>query len=91
MLMLNKLLRGVMDILALTIFFKFLTIVVGLIYVFTALMVFFGQNFLISIQKKFVDFDDDVIKKFLYGYVALFKVLFIVFVLGPYLSLLMMS
>jgi hypothetical protein len=80
-----------MDILALTTFFKFLTIVVGLIYVFTALMVFFGQNFLISMQKKFIDLDDETIKKFLYGYVALFKIIFIVFVLGPYLSLLMMS
>jgi hypothetical protein len=46
---------------------------------------------MISIQKKFIDFDDETIKKFLYGYVALFKIIFIVFVVGPYLALLMMS
>jgi len=80
-----------MDILTLTTFFKFLTIVVGLIYVLTSLMVFCGQNVLISIQKKFIDFDDQTIKKFLYGYVAIFKLMFIIFVLGPYLSLLIMS
>jgi len=80
-----------MDISTITTFFKFLTIVVGLIYVFSALMIFFCQNFMISIQKKFIDFDDETIKKFLYGYVALFKIIFIVFVVGPYLALLMMS
>jgi hypothetical protein len=80
-----------MDIVAVTTFFKSLTIVVGLIYLLTVLIVFFGQNFLITIQKRFIDFDDETIKKFLYGYVALFKVFFIVFVLAPYLSLLMMS
>ena len=80
-----------MDISTITTFFKFLTIVVGLIYVFSALMIFFCQNFMISIQKKFIDFDDETIKKFLYGYVALFKIIFIVFVVGPYLALLMLS
>lgn len=80
-----------MDISIYTTFFKFLTIIVGSIYFLSAVMVIFTQDFLISIQKKFVDFDDETIKKFLYGYIALFKIIFIVFVVGPYLALLLMS
>lgn len=80
-----------MDIAILTQFFKHLTIFVGVIYFLTSILFIFAQDLLISVQKKVIDFDDETLKKFLYGFVAIFKLLFIVFILGPYISLLLMS
>ena len=79
-----------MDTETITIFFKNLTIVVGSIYVISVMAVFFARDLMVSIQKKFFNFDEATIEKFLYGYIALFKILFIVLVVGPYISLLMM-
>ncbi len=80
-----------MDLLTFTEFYENLTIVVGIIYILSAFLFIFAQRFLISVQGKFIDFDEKTLKKFLYGYLALFKVVFIVFVIGPYLALVMMS
>lgn len=80
-----------MNIISLTSFFKNLSIVVGLTYVLSVFMIIYFQNLLISLNQKFFDLDDITIKKTLYGYIALFKILVIIFVLGPYLALLMIE
>lgn len=80
-----------MDILTLTTFFKFLTITVGAIYLATAAMIIFAQDFLVSTQQKFIDIDKSSLNKLLYGYMAMFKILFIIFVVCPYMSLLLMD
>ena len=80
-----------MGIMVVTNFFGNLTLVVGVIYLLSTLMILFGIDFVISIQQKFFDLDKDYLKKVTWGYVAIFKLLFITFVAGPYIALLMMG
>ena len=67
-----------MDITTTTVFFKNLTLVVGAIYAFSGLAFVFAQDLLISTQKKFLNVDDDLIKKLIWGYLAIFKIMFII-------------
>lgn len=80
-----------MELTALATFFKNLTIITGTLYVLTSVMIILATDFMVKIQKVFIDFDEETIKKFLWAYLALFKIIFIVFVFSPYMALLMMS
>jgi hypothetical protein len=75
----------------LTTFFGYLTIVIGIIYTFSSIAIMFFQDSMVSIQKRFFKLDEDYLKKVLWLYIAFFKILFIVFVVGPYLALLLMK
>ncbi len=79
-----------MDTHQITLFFQWLTIIVGIFYLMTSLWILLGQKFLISMQKKVFKIDEKTMKALLWGYIAVFKVVFLVFVLGPYLALLML-
>ena len=80
-----------MDITTVTTFFGNLTLVVGALYVLSVITIIFAQGFVVSIQQKIFDLDEDYIKKVTWAYIAIFKLLFITFVIGPYIALLIMN
>jgi hypothetical protein len=77
-----------MDQAVLTEFFMWWTIIAGALYVFTAVMCVFRGDWIYRVQSRWFPIPKETFNVVLYCYVGLFKVLFIVFVLVPYLALL---
>lgn len=68
-------------------------LIIGLgLYVWTALFVLFGRNFMIKIHKEWFSFpfSKETIELVLYGYLAVFKIFVILFLVIPYMSLAIM-
>ena len=72
-------------------FFRFNFYFVGALYLLTSLAVVVGGKWLRGIQQRFVDLPEEQLRLVNWAYVALFKVLFIVFVVGPFVATLMMD
>ncbi len=80
-----------MDLVRVTEFFQWALIINLAIYVMSVGMIVFCNEWMIRVQQKFFDIEADNLKVLLYSYIALYKILFIVFILVPYLSLLVIS
>lgn len=80
-----------MDIQTLTSFFMWSSIISGSIFIFTALIVMLAPNFMYKIQSMFIDISQETFNIVIYAYLGLFKILFILFNLAPYLALLVIG
>ena len=71
-------------------FFQWATIVAMAIYLWTAVMVIFAKKFIYGFHKKWFDMSYEAYSIAIYAYLGLFKVMMIVFIVVPYLALLLM-
>ncbi len=79
-----------MNIEALIMFFKWCTIINGLLLAFWAALVIFCPNIVYNVEKKFFPVPRDFFDKFIYAFLAMFKILFLIFNLVPLIALLIM-
>lgn len=77
-----------MTLATLTEFFKWWVVFGGILYIFTAVTVMFASNLIYSIQSRMINLKEETFKVVLYSYMAIFKILYLLFILIPYLSLL---
>ena len=80
-----------MSIEQLTEFFKWNVIWGGGFYILTALAAIAMPEFIYNVQSKFFNLTKKEFDTALYAYVGIFKIVFIVFMIVPYLALLSIS
>lgn len=77
-----------MSIYAITKVFGWMTLINLGIFVLAALMCLFASNFIARVHGKMFDLPPETIKATLYGFLGIYKLLFIVFCLVPWLAFL---
>ncbi len=80
-----------MDIQTLTTFFMWCTIINGALLVISAIMCTLAQNFVYRIHSKLFHISRDSFNVAIYSFIGLFKILFIVFNIVPYITLLIIG
>lgn len=80
-----------MTIETLTSFFKWCTILNAAILIYSSLFLCFAPGFVYRIQSKWYAISRETFDIIAYSYLGLFKVLFIVFNLVPYLALVIIA
>ena len=79
-----------MDMVLLKEFFMWCTIVNFVIFMWAAIMCMFGQGLIQRVHGKMFGLAPETINAFLYGYLGFYKIVFIVFVLVPWIALTIM-
>ena len=80
-----------MDIETLTAFFMWCTIINGAMLVFSGIMIILAQDFVYSMHSKWFHIPRESFNVILYSFLGLYKIVFIVFNLVPYLALLIVG
>ena len=80
-----------MNLETLTQIFKWSTILGMVVYAFTAIMSIFARDFIYGIHKRWFELSRETFKVAIYAYLGIFKVLLILFLLVPYLALLVVG
>lgn len=80
-----------MDLQILTEFFKWCTILAGGIYIYSAVMLVVVPDFVYNMQSRWFKITRETFNITIYAFLAFYKVVFIVFVLVPYLALLIIN
>ena len=80
-----------LDIQTLTQFFMWCTIIAGGLYLLTALACLFLPNFIYGLHSKWFKLSRESFNTILYCYIALFKILYIIFIVVPYVALLIIK
>ena len=80
-----------MDLIALKVFFGWMTVVNLVLYTWTAIMCMCCKGTLVRISLKMFGVGEETGKAIIYGYVGCYKLLFIVFNLVPWLALVIMA
>ncbi len=80
-----------MTIEQLTELFKWITVVNVVIFVLSSILVMTFKGVIEKIHGKMFGIDKNNISAIVYGYLGLFKVLIIVFNIGPYVALVLMQ
>ncbi len=76
-----------MDIQTLTSFFMWCTIINGGLFVYWAVICVFAPDWVYRVQSRWFPISRQTFDAAIYGYLGLFKIVFIVFNLVPYLAL----
>ena len=79
------------DVQTLRTFFMWYTILSGAIYTYTAIMCICARGFIYGMQSKLFPMSEETHRLCLYGYLGVFKIVFIVFSLVPFLALVIMT
>jgi hypothetical protein len=80
-----------MDIATLRAVFMWCTILTGAIYILTAIMCAFAGGWIYRIQSKWFPLPRETFNVVIYSYLGVFKIVFLVFVLIPYVALLIVG
>ena len=80
-----------MDIHTLTRFFMWCTIINGGFFVYTAAMCMLAPNLVYRLQSKFFPMPRETFNVVIYSFLGLFKIIFLVFNVVPYLALLIIK
>ena len=80
-----------MDVQNLTIFFMWCTIINGGLFFFSVMMCMLAPDFVYGMQSKFFPIPRDSYNVVIYAFFGLFKVVFLVFNVVPYVTLLIIS
>jgi Family of unknown function (DUF6868) len=80
-----------MDIQTLTTFFMWCTIIDGALLVFWSIICLFAPNFMYRMHSKFFPIPRETFNVVIYSFLGLFKIIFIVFNVIPYVALLIMG
>ena len=83
--------RIVMDINALQTFFMWCTIINGAWFVFAAMICVFAGDWVFRMQSKWFPISRDTFNVVIYSFFALFKIVFVVFNVVPYVALLIVG
>jgi len=76
-----------MDIHTLSAFFKWCSIINGVLLILTVLMIMLSPNFVYSMQSHFFAISREAFDETIYELIGLYKILFLVFNLVPYVAL----
>jgi len=80
-----------MDIQTLRTFFMWCTIINGAWFIFAALICIFADGWVYRIQSKWFPISQDAYHVVIYSFFALFKIVFVVFNVVPYVALLIVG
>lgn len=80
-----------MDIQTLTSFFMWCSIINGGLFLFWALTHLIAPNLVYNAQKKFFPMSKETFTVVFYSFIGLFKIIFLIFNLVPYLALLIIG
>lgn len=80
-----------MNIELLRTFFGWMTLINLGLFIWTALMCMYARGLIQRMHGKLFGLSDEAINAFLYGYLGLYKIIFIAFNLVPWLALTIMS
>ena len=80
-----------MTIETLTEFFKWSTIIGMILYAWTAVMSIWTRDFMYKLHQKWFEMSRDKFNITIYAFLGVFKILLILFILVPYLALLIMK
>lgn len=80
-----------MDISMLKEFFMWMTVINLLLFMWSAIMCMALKNFIVRFHGRLFGLSPEAIKASLYGFLGVYKIVFIVFVLVPWLALLIIS
>ena len=80
-----------MDIETLTTFFMWCTIINGGLLIFSSIMCMLLKNWIGRIHGKMFGMSPDTVKAAIYGYLGLFKILWFIFNVVPYVALLIVG
>ena len=80
-----------MNLEILTQFFQWMTIIGMGIYLLTVAVTIFARSFLFAMHRRFFELSRETFNIAIYSYVAFFKIILIVFVVVPYLALLVIN
>ena len=83
--------RNIMDINALQRFFMWCTIINAAWFVFAAMICVFAADWLFRMQNKWFPVSRDAYNVVIYSFFALFKIVFVVFNVVPYVALLIVG
>ena len=83
--------RNIMDINALERFFMWCTIINGVWFVFAAMICAFAGNWVYRMSSKWFPVSRDAFNVVIYSFFALFKIIFLVFNVVPYVALLIVG
>ena len=83
--------RNIMDINALQRFFMWCTIINGAWFVFAAMICVFAADWVFRMQSKWFPISRDAYNVVIYSFFALFKIVFVVFNVVPYVALLIVG
>jgi hypothetical protein len=84
-------LRKIMDFQTLTSFFMWCTILNGALLILWSTLLLFAPDLVYRTQRKFIPITRETFDMFIYGFLGLFKIVFIVFNLVPFLALLIVG
>lgn len=80
-----------MEVITLEEIFRWMTIINLILYTWTAVMCATAKGWIQRVHGKMFGLAPETINAFLYGYLGFYKVIFIVFVLVPWLTLLIID
>lgn len=80
-----------MDILTVRTFFLWCTIINGVILIGSSLVCIFVRDWLYPVHSRFFDIPRETVNTMCYSFIALYKILFLVFNLVPYIALLIIG
>ncbi len=76
-----------MEVIALEEIFRWMTVINLILYAWTAIMCATAKGWIQRVHGKMFGLAPETINAFLYGYLGFYKVIFIVFVLVPWITL----
>ena len=80
-----------MDTITLRTFFLWCTIINGIVLIFSSLVCVFARDWLYPIHNRFFNIPRETVNTMCYSFIALYKILFLVFNLVPYIALLIIG
>jgi hypothetical protein len=80
-----------MDIKTLTTFFMWCTIINGALFIYWVLICKFAPDFVYRMQSKWVSISRETYNVLMYSFLGLFKIIFLVFIVIPYVALLIIG
>ena len=80
-----------MNIELLKTFFMWCTVINLILFSWTAIMCIYCKGFIYRVHGKMFGLSQDTVNSMIYGFLAIYKIVFIVFVLVPWIALTIMS
>ena len=80
-----------MNIETLTAFFMWCSIINGAFFLYATLLILFAPNFVYKVQTKFFQISRETWDVVMYSFLGIFKLMFLIFCLVPYLALLIIA
>jgi len=80
-----------MDIQTLTTFFMWCAIINGILFIYWVLICKFAPDFVYRMQSKWISIPRETYNVLMYSFLGFFKIIFLVFIVVPYVALLIIK